>query len=141
MQNKSTDELNNEIMSACNLDEFLSENQTQLQVCSIRDLLNQMIRERGIRKAVLAKRSGMSEVYIHQILSGRRKPSRDRILCMAFGLSATPEETQDLLRRCGYASLYPRIKRDAVILYGLSNQKDLFDINDRLFEIGEETLL
>ena len=61
----------------------------------------------------------MSEVYLHQVFSGRRSPSRDRLLCLCLGLEATLEETQELLRQAGFAQLYPRHKRDAVISYGL----------------------
>ena len=50
------------------------------------------------------------------------------------------EETQLLLKHCGHAQLYPKNRRDAIILYGLANNMDLFDINDKLFRENEETL-
>lgn len=82
----------------------------------------------------------MSEVYLHQVFSGRRNPSRDRLLCLCIGLGATLEETQDLLKRASYAQLYPKSKRDAVIIHGLLHQKELNDINDTLFSENEKTL-
>ena len=83
----------------------------------------------------------MSEVYLHQVFSGRRNPSRSRILCMCFGMKATVEEAQELLKQAGLAQLYPREKRDAIILYGLLHGMDLFEVNDKLFEEDEETLI
>ena len=82
----------------------------------------------------------MSEIYLHQIFAGRRTPSRNRLLCLCYGLGATIEETQELLRLCGIAELYPKRKRDALIYYGLLHRLDLFTINDRLFDENEDTL-
>ena len=31
----------------------------------------------------------MSEVYLHQVFSGRRSPSRDRLLCLCLGLAVS----------------------------------------------------
>lgn len=61
-------------------------------------------------------------------------------LCLCFGLSATLEETQELLKQCGFAQLYPKDRRDAIILYGIMNGMDLFTVNDKLFVENEETL-
>ena len=99
-----------------------------------------MIEKKGISKAVLAKQAGMSEVYLHQVFAGRRNPSRSRVLCICFGLDATLDEIQELLKQCSLAQLYPREKRDAIIIYGLLHGLSLFEVNDKLFEEDEETL-
>ncbi len=72
--------------------------------------------------------------------SDRRKPSRNRLLCLCFGLEASVEETQELLKLCGMAQLYPKLKRDAIIYYGLLHGLKLFEINDKLFDEDEEIL-
>ena len=77
---------------------------------------------------------------MHQVFSGRRSPSRSRLLCLCFGLNASLEETQELLKQCGFAQLYPKDRRDAIILYGILNGMDLFAVNDKLFAENEETL-
>ena len=86
------------------------------------------------------KQSGMSEIYLHQIFAGRRNPSRNHLLCLCYGLSASIDETQELLKLSGMAQLYPKRKRDAIIYYGLLHKLDLFEINDKLFDENEETL-
>ena len=45
------------------------------------------------------------------------------------------------LKQCGYATLYARDKRDAVILHGLMHGMELNRVNDTLFEVGEAPLL
>ena len=82
----------------------------------------------------------MSGACLYQVLSGRRSPSRDRLLCNCFGLGTSVEETRQLLQRAGCAPQYPRLKRDAVILHGIAHGTELAEVNDRLFEENEGTL-
>ena len=44
------------------------------------------------------------------------------------------------MKQCGLAQLYPKNKRDAIILYGILNGMDLYAVNDKLFAENEETL-
>lgn len=140
MQKKNTDDLRQELMQAPNLDRFLSTNREQFSNESLSESLNRLLGEKRISKAALAKQAGMSEVYLHQIFAGRRNPSRNRLLCLCFGLEASIDETQDLLKRCGLAQLYPKNKRDAIIYYGLVHKMSLPELNDKLFAEEEEML-
>lgn len=137
---KDTNDLRQELMEPPSLDQFLSENQDSFHRDSVCELLNRLYQKRKISKATLAKQSGMSKVYLHQVFSGRRNPPRSRLLCLCFGMNASPEETQELLKQCGFAQLYPKDWRDAIILYGIMNGMDLFAVNDKLFAENEETL-
>ena len=127
-------------MTTNNLDRFLSENDGNFKSETAREALTALFEKKSISKAALAKQSGMSEVYLHQVFSGRRNPSRSRLLCLCFGLSATLEETQELLTQCCLAPLYPRDKRDAIIIYGLTHDMTLFQVNDKLYAENQETL-
>lgn len=140
MREKDTDNLQQELMDSSNLNKFLSDHQEHFSNESVPEILNRLFEKRSISKAVLAKQSGMSEIYLHQIFAGRRNPSRSRLICLCYGLSATLEETQNLLKLCGFAQLYPKIRRDTIIMYGLVHNVSLFDINDKLFSEDEETL-
>lgn len=140
MKKKNTDDLCQELMDSPDLTHFLAQNQEYFINEKLSELLNQLFLKKSIAKATLAKQSGMSEIYLHQIFAGRRNPSRNRLLCLCFGLDATIEETQELLRLCQMAQLYPKMKRDAIIYYGLQHGIGLFEINDRLFDEDEETL-
>ena len=140
MKFKNTSDLQQDMMEQPNLEQFLSKNRENFQRCSLPDLLLELFEEKGISKAVLAKQAGMSEVYLHQVFAGKRNPSRSRILCLCFGMGATLEETQELLKQCSLAQLYPREKRDAIVIFGLLHGLSLFEVNDKLFEEDEETL-
>ena len=140
MKKKNTDGLQQELMDSPDLTLFLSQNQEQFVNKSVSELLNHLFEEKNISKAALAKKAGMSEIYLHQVFAGRRNPSRNRLLCLCYGLEASVEETQELLKLCGMAQLYPKLKRDAIIYYGLLHKLSLFEINDKLFDENEETL-
>lgn len=140
MQDKSTDDLRQELMESPDLEQYLAENDAFFSSKDAAAMLNQLFKKCGLSKAALAKRSGMSDIYLHQIFSGRRNPSRSRLLCLCIGLGASLEETQELLKLCGLAQFYPKLRRDAIIIYGLTHRLSLFSINDSLFSSDEETL-
>ena len=140
MNTKNTDDLRQELTQTADLDYFLETNKLSFQQDTLADLLNRFLAEKNITKSVLAKNSGMSEVYLHQVFSGRRNPSRNRIISLCFGLRLTLDESQVLLRQIGFAELYPHNRRDTIIIYGLLRDMSIFDVNDQLFERGEETL-
>lgn len=140
MDRKNTDDLRQELMSSPNLDEFLSDNEKNFSNESVPEILNSLLFEKNISKATLAKQSGISEVYLHQIFAGRRNPSRNRLLCLCYGLNASLDETQELLKLCGVAQLYSANRRDAILIFGIVHSISLFEINDKLFSEDEETL-
>ena len=140
MKEKPTDDLTEGLMSQPNLDEYIKANQRYFSDSTIADLLLTIYARKQVSKASLARMAGMSEVYLHQVFSGRRNPSRDRLLCLCIGMEATLEETQRLLQQAAYARLYPKIRRDAIILHGIVHHTGLDKINDTLFVENEKTL-
>lgn len=140
MADKTTDELQQELMAQPNIKAYLTENQDDFIEQGISEFLEALLARCGLTKAEAARRSGMSEVYVHQVLSGRRNASRDRLLALCVGLEASLEEAQQALRQGGYAQLYPRIRRDAIIIHGLIYHCGLQEINDTLFRANEKSL-
>ena len=140
MEEKTTDDLSQELMSKDDIDSYIKENRFYFSDRSISALLNTLYDKKDISKASLARKAGMSEVYLHQVFSGRRKPSRDKLLCLCVGLGATLDETQRLLRQAALAEIYPKNKRDAIIGFGITHQMELSEINDKLFVENEKTL-
>lgn len=140
MRRKSTKELNRELSAAPDWNRFLENNREQFQETGFLDYLLKLFQDAGVSKVTLAKRAETSEIYLYQIFSGARMPSRDRVLCLCFGLSATLAQTQELLRIGGMAQLYPKNKRDAIIIYGLTHGQTLLQVNELLFAESKETL-
>ena len=140
MNEKNTDTLQQELMSTNNLDRFMTENDASFRDVPLQEAIQRIFDEKGMSKAQLAKQSGISEVYLHQLFSGRRFPSRSRLLCLCFGLGATVDEAQSLLQQARHAPLYSRDRRDAIIIFALSHHMTLFEVNDKLFTENLDTL-
>ena len=140
MQEKSTDYLKQELMEQANLDQYITENEAYFVETDLTETLTELYEKCGLSKAELARRAVMSEVSLYQVFSGRRRPSRDRLLCLCIGLDAGLEEANLLLKGMGYAPVYPRLKRDAIISHGLLHRTPLTEINDKLFSENEKTL-
>ena len=88
-----------------------------------------------VREHVI-KRSGIERSFGHQLFRGSRQPSRDNVIRLAFGFSLTLDETQALLRTARKSALYPKIKRDAIILFGLSHGKTMIEVQNIISENG-----
>ena len=140
MREKSTDDLKQELMEQASLDQYITENEAYFVETDLIEVLTRLYEHCGLSKAELARRAEMSEVYLHQVFSGRRKPSRDRLLCLCAGLEAGLEDIQRLLKQAGYAPLYPKLKRDAIIIHGILSHTPLNEMNDKLFSENERTL-
>ena len=65
MDKKTTDNLKQELMSDPDIDTYIKENRYGFVDCDISNLLLKMYEGTNISKAELARRSGMSEVYLH----------------------------------------------------------------------------
>ena len=141
MKKKNTDGLQQELMDSPDLTQVSVTKPGTVCNKNVAELLNHLFEKKKYLKSGSRQTcQAMSEIYLHQIFAGRRNPSRNRLLCLCYGLDASVEETQELLKRCGKAQLYPKLKRDAIIYYGLLHKLDLFEINDKLFDENEETL-
>ena len=140
MKEKSTDDLSQELMSQPNLDQYITENETYFADVDISTFLTKLYEKCGLSKAELARRAEMSEVYLHQVFSGRRRPSRDRLLCLCVSMEVSLEDTQRLLKQVGYAPIYLKLKRDAIIGHGILHRTPLTEVNDKLFSENEKTL-
>ena len=79
--------------------------------------------------------------YGYHLFSGARaNPSRDVLLSLALAMRLTLDETQQLLRRAGQAMLYPRVRRDSVIIRAAADGCTVMECNERLEELGETPL-
>ena len=68
------------------------------------------------------------------------RPKKPTALAFAVALELSPEETEDFLRKAGFA-LSRASKRDIIVEYFVTNGiYDLFAINEALFEFDQPLL-
>jgi len=132
----TTQEFQRDLFLAGPLEDFIRANEGSFVETTLSAHLNALCRERGVACARVLRRSGIDRVYGHQLFSGIRKPSRDKVIQLAFGFSLNVDETQKLLRAAGKSALYARIKRDAVVLYCLSRGLDFLDTQAMLADLN-----
>ena len=119
-----------------NLQTFLEQNEVSMDISDFSVYITKLCEQRTLVPERVIKQAQIERTYGHQLFNGIRKPSRDKVLQLAFGFGLTVEETQKLLRVACKGALYPKIKRDAVILYCLARQKNLFEAQDALAALG-----
>ncbi len=137
---KSTDELVNEITKSENVLDFLAENHSEMQSGGLPHYLEEWIQKKNLTKADVVRRSNLNRAYVYQIFLGRKYPSRDKVIALAFGMGLTAEETQKFLKHAGYRELYPRDPRDAMLLYAIWHEMTILDANQLLYENNADVL-
>ena len=107
---------------------------------TLSEYLMQLVEEKQLKRAAIIAKSGIERTYAYQIFSGKKFPSRDKILALAFGMELTFEEAQKLLKINGYAQLYPKNKRDSMIIFALEKGRSIVKLNEVLFSMGEDVV-
>lgn len=137
MQDKvSTDSLLKRIFKTKNLDSFFQRNEQNLQPRGFCALLASFCDQRGLIPERAIFRAQIDRTYGHQLFNGTRRPSRDKVLQLAVGMGLTVEETQQLLQSAGKSPLYPRLKRDAALIFCLKNGYDMMAAQELLSQYG-----
>lgn len=132
----STQELWAKLFRTASLDRYLSESGAGVELPAFSTYLTGLCRAKGEKPAHILNRCNIESSYGHRLFSGGRKPSRDTVLQLAFGLELDAEETQQLLKVARAAPLHPRVKRDAVIAFCLHRNLPLVEAQQLLSENG-----
>ncbi|MEG0924456.1 MAG: XRE family transcriptional regulator [Anaerovoracaceae bacterium] len=140
MQKKSTTNLEKNLKEYDSVNKYLKDNKNELTTETLEFQLQEMIEKKGLNRAKVIKESNLNQVYGYQILSGTRKPSRDKLLCICFGMKTTMVETQSILKQNGYPPLYARNHRDSIIIFAIEHERTVFELNYDLYDNGEAVL-
>ena len=122
-----TEELLALLFKERSLEQFLKRDGTDFLTPSFSDYLKDCCRKRGEVPERVILRANLEKSYGHQLFNGKRNPSRDTVLQLAFALEADVAQAQEMLKIAQRSSLYPRIKRDAVLIYCLHHRLSLID--------------
>lgn len=138
---KPTDELLNILCESSNLDTYFNEEDENLSSIPLHDYLNGLCAKLDMTPAQCIKGSGLDRTYAYQIFSGKKIPSRDKVLALGFGFQLSLDDMQTLLKHTGYPALYPRNRRDCVIIYALQKKSSLITLNETLQDMGHKLIL
>ena len=128
------------LKNADDIKTFLDLHEQEFLSQTLTDYLNELMTDKNITVAKIAKSSGIGE-YVYKIFSGERRATRDVLISVAFGMELSIEETQLLLRIAKFAVLDSRERRDSVIIYALSHDMTVFECDDLLNDNNLITLI
>lgn len=102
---------------------------------------DQLMKEKGLTIGQLVVRTTLSQSYLYQIASGTRRLGRDNAIVLAFAMKLSLEQTQQLLRYSNNAILYPKVRRDAVIICCINCSMTCEQADDMLLKHSEKGLI
>lgn len=134
-----TNELLQELMNIKDIEEFFKKNENSFIGETPQSFLNALMTAKNMTIAQVVKISGSGE-YVYKVMNGTRKPSRNILISIAFGMKMSLDEVQLLLRISKQARLDSRDKRDSIIIYGFVNALSIYETDDLLNENGFVTI-
>ncbi len=138
---KSTEDLLEELQNEnCKIDEYLKGNGESFVYDKIKDFWEAAIEKSGYSKSNIINKSDFSYCYFYDVINGRKIPGRDKIIRLILTMKLSVDECQEALRISGRSALYPRIKRDSIILFAISNGLSIYQLSELLADAGEEQL-
>lgn len=136
----STQRMLNELKAATDLDSFVENNKESFYNQSISEHFDMLLKKYGVNKNEAIERADIERSYGYQILRGARDAKRDKYIRMAIGIGLDLEDSQRLLTVAKQGVLYPKVLRDAVLIFCINGRYDLITTQTLLYDRGLETL-
>lgn len=139
---KDTEQLENELVAASSVEDFLADNKDNFKNFTLAEYLNKLLQEKNLTKSELIKRSQLDTTYVYHVFSGvTKKPARTNVIALALALKLSPKETNYLLYYAGVEKLYVRNEWDSIIFFALENHLSVNETNELLAASNELPLL
>lgn len=140
MIKKPTNELMEALNSSSSLENFIQSEKKHLIDSPLCVYLNQLAEEKNLTKSQIIRDAELNEIYGYQLFSGKRFPSRDKLLSLAFGMHLSLDETQQLLKYAGFSPLYPKNERDSILIWSINHNYSVCKANEALYDHSQDTL-
>jgi hypothetical protein len=135
-----TEKLMERLKAGGSITAFFEDNPSDFLPYSIQEIINPGIQGKKVTAASLIRESGINRRYYFEILSGRKRPTRNYVLRMLLALKLPVQDAQWILRASGYSQMYVRNKRDAVILYAFEHSLSVKECNEMLRNVEMELI-
>lgn len=104
--------------------------------------MDDILASKNLKRQDVLIKANLPQKYGYKLLTGESHTTdRDKILRICFSAQMTLKETQRALKLYGMNELYPKIKRDVVLIVALSQRVfDIDKVNELLMAEGEAPL-
>ena len=104
--------------------------------------IDALIRQKHLKRQDIFQKADIPQKYGYKLLSGESHTTdRDKLLRLFIAMHLTLKETNRALTLYGLSPLYPKIKRDAILIIALNQGISSVDtVNDWLIEHHESPL-
>jgi transcriptional regulator with XRE-family HTH domain len=121
-------------------EDVLQNHENDMNNIDLQTYLYGLIERAGLTIPQIIEKASISKSLAYQIFNGKRLPNRNLIIRMAIIMKLDLAETQRLLTIAKKGELYPRIQRDAAIIFCIQHKYSLIDTNEMLDNLGEALL-
>lgn len=143
LMEKSTEDLMHTLSGAGprEVQAYLQENFAQGQPSFV-GYMDQLLAEKGLKRQQVLLRANLPQKYGYKLLSGETHTTdRDKLLRICFAMELTLKQTQRVLKLYGMNELYPKDKRDVVLIVALGQRQfDIDRVSEELQAQGMEPL-
>ena len=88
----------------------------------------------------IINRADIGYTFFYDIINGKKKPSREKLVRLFLAMQFTLEEAQKALKVYYYSELYAKDKRDSMFIYAINHKLSIVQLSELLKENGEEDI-
>ena len=133
-----TGELLEQLLNAPTPDAYLEQDLTLDR--TLPDYLEQLRAAKGLKRSEIIRASDVNATFVYDVFKGKSRLGRDNAIMLALGMGCTLLETQRLLRLDGVSELWPKVRRDAIIIWCINHGFTRLQTDEELYRLGEKTL-
>ena len=139
MKYKRTEELF-ELLNMKNIsyDKYLAENQDSFVCNDLKEYWAEVIEKSGMSKVDIINKADIAYTYFYSVIGGNNYPSRDTIIKIFIAMKLPLEDCQRALKLYNCAPLYPKVKRDSIVIYALNHSFNLYNLEEMLEDHNEK---
>lgn len=138
---KTTTELLRELKrQSCSLPDYLANHKETFVVEDIKAFWEQLIKEKKYSKSNIINKADFSYCYFYDVINGRKMPTKDKVVRLALAMKMSIDECQQALKISGRSALYPKVRRDSVLIYAIEKHLTIAQCNELLAKHGEDEL-
>lgn len=130
-----TSGLLNRLNQASDPKQFFASNEEHMNMPAFSAFIAELARSKSVSHQKVISLGNIENSFGHQVFKGTRNSSRDTVIAIAFGFEADLTLAQELLKHARCAQLYPRVPRDAALIYCFQHKIGIVDAQCLLSEL------